>query len=422
MSRKERTWILSRLYSRRQSAFERCALRLLRLGYQDIDIAMPVCENNIESEEYCAELRAISVNFRHQDDRYTLEVQCCDGYAPPDNIEMIFPKFVEYVMDPVTMGAANISREYPDYLEEHSFLNVFSNGEMSGNKANLVASRGNTKYSVTLQRWHEQEPEISHSDDSADTGIDQKKTEYYYDRFRKYIETDIRLYDFQGNYHIELSADLSQLDIILFHGWTRNRLTIKSGPLSVQNTENVFQYLAHCWMNAKCKKGTFPDSITFFCLLPQNYSDDRNSFEVFSDGIKYTISTKTDELVDFDSMDGHVFERFCAEILSCNGFSKVQVTQGSRDQGVDIIAYKDDIRYGIQCKCYSADIGNKAVQEVYAGKAYYNCDVAVVLTNRYFTKSAVELAQRNRVHLWDRRKLSDLIENCKEQLLGTYKK
>lgn len=109
---------------------------------------------------------------------------------------------------------------------------------------------------------------------------------------------------------------------------------------------------------------------------------------------------------------------FCAEILSLNGFADVQVTQGSRDQGVDIIAYKDDIKYGVQCKCYSSDIGNKAVQEVYAGKNFYNCDVAAVLTNRYFTKSAIELAQKNRVHLWDRCRLSELIENCKENLLG----
>lgn len=71
-------------------------------------------------------------------------------------------------------------------------------------------------------------------------------------------------------------------------------------------------------------------------------------------------------------MDGHTFEYFCAEVLSLNGFSDVEVTQGSRDQGVDIIAYKDDIKYGIQCKCYSSDIGNKAVQEVYAGKNFYN--------------------------------------------------
>ena len=175
-------------------------------------------------------------------------------------------------------------------------------------------------------------------------------------------------------------------------------------------------------MRAECKNELLTDNIISYGHVPQNFTDNQNSFEVLYNGIKYSISTRKDELVNFDHMDGHAFEYFCAEILSLNGFSDVEVTQGSRDQGVDIIAYKDDIKYGIQCKCYASDIGNKAVQEVYAGKNFYNCDVAAVLTNRYFTKSAVELAQKNRVHLWDRGKLSELIENCKENLLGNYRK
>ena len=125
----------------------------------------------------------------------------------------------------------------------------------------------------------------------------------------------------------------------------------------------------------------------------------------------YTSEIKSKvQLSNFDNMDGHEFEFFCASLLRKNGYENVSVTSGSGDQGVDIIAYKDDIKYGIQCKCYHSDIGNKAVQEVYAGKNFYNCDVGVVMTNRYFTKSAIELAKKNRIHLWDRKKLIELIE------------
>jgi HJR/Mrr/RecB family endonuclease len=46
----------------------------------------------------------------------------------------------------------------------------------------------------------------------------------------------------------------------------------------------------------------------------------------------------------------------------------------------------------IQCKHYSQPVGNKAVQEVYSGKDFYNTDIAVVVTNNEFTKSAKELA------------------------------
>lgn len=111
----------------------------------------------------------------------------------------------------------------------------------------------------------------------------------------------------------------------------------------------------------------------------------------------------------YDYMEGHDFEYFCAELLKKNGFSNVEVTQGSGDQGIDILANKDGIKYGIQCKCYSSDIGNKAVQEVFSGKTFYNCHVGVVLTNRYFTSSAKELAEKSGVLLWDRNKLNEMI-------------
>lgn len=115
---------------------------------------------------------------------------------------------------------------------------------------------------------------------------------------------------------------------------------------------------------------------------------------------------------DYDSMDGHAFEHFCADILSKNGYENVEVTRGSGDQGIDILAEKEGIKYGIQCKCYASDIGNKAVQEAFAGKTYYNCHVAAVLTNRHFTKSAKELSEANKVLLWDREKLEEFIQNA----------
>lgn len=117
--------------------------------------------------------------------------------------------------------------------------------------------------------------------------------------------------------------------------------------------------------------------------------------------------------IDIDSMDGHQFERFCGELLRKNGYYDVDVTRGSGDQGIDIIAFKDGVKFGIQCKCYSADIGNKAVQEAYSGKAYYNCHVGVVLTNRYFTRSANDLAKKNGILLWDRGRLLDMVKIAK---------
>ena len=120
-----------------------------------------------------------------------------------------------------------------------------------------------------------------------------------------------------------------------------------------------------------------------------------------------------EKTIDFDSMTGLEFEGFCAEILEKNGYDNVSVTRGSGDQGVDIIAYRDGVKYGFQCKCYTADIGNKAVQEIYAGKTYYRCHVGIVLTNRQFTPAAIDLAKKNGIVLWDRSKLLELMEKAK---------
>jgi hypothetical protein len=114
---------------------------------------------------------------------------------------------------------------------------------------------------------------------------------------------------------------------------------------------------------------------------------------------------------DYDSMEGHDFESFCSSLLCKNHFENVSVTSGSNDQGIDIIAFKDGVKYGIQCKCYSSDVGNKAVQEAYSGAKFYDCHVPVVLTNRYFTKSAIELSKKTNVLLWDRDYLEELIDS-----------
>lgn len=109
-----------------------------------------------------------------------------------------------------------------------------------------------------------------------------------------------------------------------------------------------------------------------------------------------------------DEMEGHDFEYYCADLLKANGFLEVEVTKGSGDFGADILAEKDGITYAVQCKCYDKPIGVKAVQEVYAGRDYYDRMVGVVMTNQYFTQPAVELARKLNIMLWDRGYLDDM--------------
>lgn len=116
------------------------------------------------------------------------------------------------------------------------------------------------------------------------------------------------------------------------------------------------------------------------------------------------------ELLNADLMDGHHFESWCADLLRKNGYNNVQVTPGSGDQGIDVLAEKNGVKFAIQCKCYSSDLGNAPVQEAHAGKDFYNCDVAVVMTNQHFTKGARDLAEKTRTRLWDRETLRNMLE------------
>ena len=119
---------------------------------------------------------------------------------------------------------------------------------------------------------------------------------------------------------------------------------------------------------------------------------------------------KSSENILFEDMEGEEFERFCLELLKRKGFNNLEMTNASHDFGIDILGMYQDISYAIQCKCYSAPIGIKAIQEAYAGKDYYDCMVGVVMTNQSFTKSAVQFADKLNVLLWDGRYISRLMQ------------
>ena len=118
--------------------------------------------------------------------------------------------------------------------------------------------------------------------------------------------------------------------------------------------------------------------------------------------IVFVVKKIQNRPLPMDEMEGHDFEYYCADILKAHGFIEVEVTKGSGDFGADILAEKDGVTYAVQCKCYDKPIGVKAVQEVYAGRDYYDRMVGVVMTNQYFTQPAVELAGKLNIMLWDR--------------------
>ena len=106
---------------------------------------------------------------------------------------------------------------------------------------------------------------------------------------------------------------------------------------------------------------------------------------------------------------GIKFESSCKQILRSKGW-QVEETSITGDQGVDLIASLQELRICIQCKDHIKPIGNRAVQEVSAGKIYWKGTHAVLVSKSGFTRSAVKLAKANRVILVNDKQLVNIEE------------
>ncbi len=126
--------------------------------------------------------------------------------------------------------------------------------------------------------------------------------------------------------------------------------------------------------------------------------------------IRYKENQKLKAIIisEVDKMTGVEFEQYLGQVLKSQGYS-VTFTATSGDYGIDIVATKSPERLGIQLKRYSGHVGIEAVQQAYAGLIHYKCNQAWVITSNYFTKAAKNLAEDNKVRLFDRDQLAQWI-------------
>ena len=99
-------------------------------------------------------------------------------------------------------------------------------------------------------------------------------------------------------------------------------------------------------------------------------------------------------------MSGTQFEIFMADLFRAMGHKAV-VLGGAGDQGVDIVVNRRGERVAVQCKNHKKAVGNKPVQEVYAGARHHRCVEACVVAPAGYTRGATELARSTGVSLYD---------------------
>ncbi len=123
-----------------------------------------------------------------------------------------------------------------------------------------------------------------------------------------------------------------------------------------------------------------------------------------------SLSEKEDEQLPIIISSGEEFENFLCEKINELQYVNCQKTKATGDQGVDLIVEVGEKKIAVQCKLYSYPVGNDAVQEVFSGKSFYNCDMAIVVTNSSYTRSAFELAKQLGVKLLHHNELINFIE------------
>ncbi len=109
-----------------------------------------------------------------------------------------------------------------------------------------------------------------------------------------------------------------------------------------------------------------------------------------------------------DELTGIEFENLLKQIFEKQGYVVV-LTKKSHDYGADLILKRKGCVAVVQAKCYSKNIGIKAIQEIIAAKKHYMADEMFVASNRYFSKDAVVLASEHDVRLIDRDVIMKLV-------------
>ena len=394
-------------------------------GYEDVLVKMPI--TRLSNGELG--FRSIEAFFWFDNFGYSMEISCNLQDIEHEALYNMMITLLKFIRNPVVLKQLDIKEAFNEFLFENGFKNIEQ--RWAPNEAvNIYVYEDCIKYNIVFSK---NDTSLDHIEDlyrECDDSLEFTESEI--SKYRSEIANLFR-YDLDiTDLDIKLTSDLEKIQIFIGRNYVEWYLEIKS-PLDVTwSDKDILHDIIYCYKTSV--KETDPNS--FKKYLQNNFyhihktENSESGFLLYKENDKYAIKTSYKKMAgydekcinndtlfrkvenDFDQLEGHAFETFCAKVLMQNGFEKVKVTQGSGDQGIDIIAHKDDIKYGIQCKCYSSDIGNRAVQEVFAGKTFYDCHIGVVLTNRYFTKSAIKLAQNNGVILWDRNKLLQMIDCC----------
>jgi HJR/Mrr/RecB family endonuclease len=153
------------------------------------------------------------------------------------------------------------------------------------------------------------------------------------------------------------------------------------------------------------------DNLNFEDYYENNISNIPIVIKELTEEMMFQISNNTELIYNIDPF---VFEQFVAKIL-IKFKMQVQLQKKTRDGGIDIIAFKDEIYtenyYIFECKRYTPHkkVGIDIVQRLYGVKKSERANKAFLVTSSTFTKDAMKFCAQ---HYFDLQ-LVDYIELSK---------
>lgn len=129
----------------------------------------------------------------------------------------------------------------------------------------------------------------------------------------------------------------------------------------------------------------------------------------------------------FQNISPFQFEKLIQLILK-DYFADAYLTKKGGDFGGDVICINESgSKIVVQCKRYKkgSNVGNKYIDNVISSLIYYEAEKGIIITTSGFTKSAIEIAEKAGIELWDWYKLQDVLSsvlNEGEPLISLLKK
>lgn len=149
-------------------------------------------------------------------------------------------------------------------------------------------------------------------------------------------------------------------------------------------------------------------------IIELQYLDESSVAEAGEGGSPFQLDSSDDLVERLRRLEPYDFERFVAYVWEEMGWV-TRVTSESRDEGIDVIAEKNDLldqRLLIQAKCYSESnkVGAREVQQYSSLQHKNEVDMVAIVTTGGFTRGARDRASELNVKLVDSEDLVKLIQ------------